>query len=117
MTTGHKKLHGSNETIQHNAKNKQGKGNAKRNHDIEERKPAIERWNQTICRLNVNYCTPIKRCNQRKWKIEERKFSEKNLYSSKSIKWIMKKEKKQLMKHPNDAVNDAVDVWSSSLKL
>lgn len=87
MTTRHKKLHGSNETIQHDAENKQGKGNAKRNHDIEERKPAIERWNQTICRLNVNYCTPIKRYNQRKWKIEESPTVTlmKNILSSKKL--------------------------------
>ena len=71
MTTGHKKLHGSNETIQHNAKNKQGKGNAKRNHDIEERKPAIERWNQTICRLNVNNCKTAERIHKRKCRIKK----------------------------------------------
>lgn len=71
MTTRHKKLHATDETIQHNAKNKQGKGNAKRNHDIEERKPAIERWNQTICRLNVNYCTPVERIQQRKCRIKK----------------------------------------------
>lgn len=83
MTTGHKKLHGSNETIQHNAENKQGKGNAKGNNDIEERKPAVERWNQTICRLNVNYCTPIERNHKGKWKIKERK---KSFFTSKYLK-------------------------------